>query len=127
MMEHSFSRLGRTVDAKSVSTSMSRTFPARLRRRARRFNKRRLLGSESSEKAFRVASTRREFVRKSWTSSGVGGLDIFLRSFRSLRTGFSARLRASAMEVLGYLDWMTGWGISFARKFKNSGRGWGFV
>jgi len=22
------------------------------------------------------------------------------------------------MEVLGYVDWMTGWGISFARKFK---------
>ena len=43
-MEHSFSPLGRTVDPKSVSTSISRTFPARLRRRARRFNKRWLLG-----------------------------------------------------------------------------------
>jgi hypothetical protein len=31
------------------------------------------------------------------------------------------------MEVLGYLDGMNGWGISFTRKFKNSGRGWGFV
>jgi hypothetical protein len=31
------------------------------------------------------------------------------------------------MEELGNLDGMTGRGISFARKFNTSGRGWGFV
>src|SRR6266404_3491098 len=75
----------------AVSTSMSRTLPARLRRRARARRTRRSLRLESRRKAWVAASKRRVWVRRSWTWSGVGRLGAFFTSLRNLRTVFWMR------------------------------------
>src|SRR5882762_11330280 len=70
---------------------MSRTLPARLRRRARARRTRRSLRLESRRKAWVAASKRRVWVRRSWTWSGVGRLGAFFTSLRNLRTVFWMR------------------------------------
>src|SRR6267154_4026289 len=70
---------------------MSRTLPARLRRRARARRTRRSLRLESRRNAWAAASKRRVWVRRSWTCSGVGRLGDFFTSLRNLLTVFWMR------------------------------------
>src|SRR5882762_3599452 len=80
-----------TLDVWAVSTSMSRTLPARLRRRARARRTRRSLRLESRCNAWAAASKRRVWVRRSWTWSGVGRLGDFFISLDNLRMDFWMR------------------------------------